>query len=173
MRLEIAEDVRDRSHSNTAIDRKLHGCALARLLVADVCAAGHLKERSSILQIKTRKPVRYELTTTTRRSIKHWPGHPRMIGQAHLWPGRFHEPLHISTRQYARLIRDWVTSIGLEQSACGTHAMRRMKVAKIHLQKCNLRAVQRLLGQAKMDSTVSYFGVELEDALAFSEAVAT
>jgi site-specific recombinase XerD len=96
---------------------------------------------------------------------------PLMIGSEFLWPGRFHERPHISTRQYARLVRGWVTSIGLEPSAYGTHSMRRTKVAQIYKKTGNLRAVQLLLGHAKMDSTVRYLGVELEDALAISEAV--
>ncbi|MEO0624579.1 MAG: tyrosine-type recombinase/integrase [Pseudomonadota bacterium] len=171
VRLEIAENIRDLALFNTAIDSKLRGCDLVRLKVADVYAAGQVKERTSILQSKTHKPVRFELTEGTRKSIKHWLAHPMMIGQEHLWPGRFHEPLHISTRQYARLVRDWVTSIGLEPSAYGTHSMRRTKVAQIYRKTGNLRAVQLLLGHTKMDSTVRYLGVELEDALAISEAV--
>ncbi len=93
-----------------------------------------------------------------------------MIGSEYLWPGRFHEPLHISTRQYARIVRDWVTSIGLEASAYDTHSMRRTKVTQIYKKTGNLRAVQLLLGHIKMDSTVRYLGVELEDALAISIA---
>lgn len=94
-----------------------------------------------------------------------------MIGQEFLWPGRFHEPLHISTRQYARLVRGWVKSISLEPSAYGTHSMRRTKVAQIYRKTGNLRAVQLLPGHTKMDSTVRYLGVEFEDALAIAEAV--
>ena len=94
-----------------------------------------------------------------------------MIGQEFLWPGRFHETVHISTRQYARLVQDRVQSIGLEPSAFGTHSMRRTKVAQIYLKTGNLRAVQFLLGPTKMDSTVRSLGVELEDTLAISEAV--
>ena len=96
---------------------------------------------------------------------------PLMIGSEYLWLGRFHECLHISTRQYARLVRDWVKSIGLEPSAYGTHSMRRTKVSQIYKKTGNLRAVQLLLGHTKMDSTVRYLGVELEDALAISETV--
>lgn len=93
-----------------------------------------------------------------------------MIGSEYLWPGRFHERLHISTRRYARLVRGWVNSIGLEPTSYGTHSMRRTKVAQIYRKTGNLRAVQLLLGHTKMDSTVRYLGVELEDALAISEA---
>ena len=94
-----------------------------------------------------------------------------VVGSEYLWPGRFHERLHISTRQYARIVRDWVTSIGLEASAYGTHSMRRTKVTQIYKKMGNLRAVQLLLGHTKMDSTVRYLGVELEDALMISESI--
>jgi len=171
VRLEIAENHRDLALFNTAIDSKLRGCDLVCLKVADVYASGLIKERTSVLQSKTQKPVRFELTEGTRNSIESWLSDPMMIGQEFLWPGRFHEPLHISTRQYARLVRDWVQSIGLESSAYGTHSMRRTKVAQIYKKTGNLRAVQLLLGHTKMDSTVRYLGVELEDALAISEAV--
>jgi site-specific recombinase XerC len=171
VRLEIAESHRDLALFNLAIDSKLRGCDLVRLMVTDVYAAGQVRERTSILQSKTGTPVRFELTSGTRASIERWLEDPLMIGSTHLWPGRFHDRPHISTRQYARLVRLWVQSVGLEPSAYGTHSMRRTKVAQIYRKTGNLRAVQLLLGHAKMDSTVRYLGVELEDALAISEAV--
>ncbi len=94
-----------------------------------------------------------------------------MVGPEYLSPGRFHERLHISTRQYARIVRDWVSSIGLEVTAFGTHSMRRTKVTQIYKKTGNFRAVQLLLGHTKLDSTVRYLGVELEDALAIAEAI--
>ena len=171
VRLEIAENYRDLALFNLAIDSKLRGCDLVKLLVADVFAAGQVKERASIIQSKTQKPVLFEITEGTRKSLLRWMDEPLMIGSEYLWPGRFHERLHISTRQYARLVRDWVKSIGLEPSAYGTHSMRRTKVAQIYRKTGNLRAVQLLLGHTKMDSTVRYLGVELEDALAIAESV--
>jgi len=171
VRLEIAEHYRDLALFNLAIDSKLRGCDLVKLRVADVFVAGQVKERTSITQSKTQKPVRFEITDGTRKSLAHWMDQPVMVGSEFLWPGRFHERLHISTRQYARLVRNWVTSIGLEPSAFGTHSMRRTKVSQIYKKTGNLRAVQLLLGHTKMDSTVRYLGVELEDALAISEAV--
>lgn len=171
VRLEIAENHRNLALFNPAIDSKLRGCDLVRLKVADVFAAGRVKERASIIQSKTQKPVRFEITEETRKSLLRWIGKPSMMGSEHLWPGRFHDRLHISTRQYARLVRDWFASIGLEPSAYGTHSMRRTKIAQIYKKTGNLRAVQLLLGHTKMDSTVGYLGVELEDALAISETV--
>ena len=171
MRLEIAQRTRELALFNLAIDGKLRGCDLVRLRVADVYAAGQVKHRAAIVQSKTRRPVSFEITEGTRKAIGTWLEAPLMVGSEHLWPGRLHERLHISTRQYSRLVRDWVTSIGLEPSAYGTHSMRRTKVAQIYRKTGNLRAVQLLLGHSKMDSTVRYLGVELEDALAIAEAV--
>jgi site-specific recombinase XerC len=169
--LEIADNYRDLALFNLAIDSKLRGCDLVQLKVVDVFTAGQVKERASIIQSKTQKPVQFEITDGTRNSLVRWMDEPLMIGSEYLWPGRFHERLHISTRQYARLVREWVKSIGLEPSAYGTHSMRRTKVSQIYKKTGNLRAVQLLLGHTKMDSTVRYLGVELEDALEISEAV--
>ena len=171
VRLEIGENYRDLALFNLAIDSKLRGCDLVKLMVADVFAAGQVKERTSVIQSKTQKPVRFEITEGTRKSLLRWMDEPLMVGSEFLWPGRFHERLHISTRQYARLVREWVKSVGLEPSSFGTHSMRRTKVSQIYKKTGNLRAVQLLLGHTKMDSTVRYLGVELEDALAISEAV--
>jgi site-specific recombinase XerC len=171
VRLEIAGNHRDLALFNLAIDRKLRGCDLGCLKVADVFAAGQVKERAPITQSKTQKPVRFEITDGTQKSLLRWMDEPLMIGSEYLWLGRFHERLHISTRQYARLVREWVKSIGLEPSAYGTHSMRRTKVSQIYKKTGNLRAVQLLLGHTKMDSTVRYLGVELEDALVISEGV--
>jgi site-specific recombinase XerC len=171
VRLELAKAVRDLALFNTAIDSKLRGCDLVRLKVADVFTAGAVKERASILQSKTQTPVRFEITDGTRKALAAWISHPLMAGHEFLWPGRLHDRPHISTRQYARMLKEWVRSIGLEPSAYGTHSMRRTKVAHIYKKTGNLRAVQLLLGHTKMDSTVRYLGVDLEDALSISESV--
>lgn len=114
------------------------------------------------------KPVRFEITKTTRQSLDRWIADPAMLGLEFLWPSRLHHSPHLSTRQYARMLRNWVTSIGLEPSAYGTHSMRRTKAAQIFKRTGNFRAVQLLLGHTKMDSTVRYFGVDLDDALSVS-----
>ncbi len=171
VRLELAERKRDLALFNLAIDSKLRGCDLVKLRVGDVYAAGLVKERASIIQSKTDKPVRFEISEGTRKSISQWLADPLMIGSEFIWPGRFHERPHISTRQYARLVREWVQSIGLDPTSYGTHSMRRTKVAQIYRKTGNLRAVQLLLGHTKMDSTVRYLGVDMEDALSIAESV--
>jgi site-specific recombinase XerC len=171
VRLEMADNKRDLALFNTAIDSKLRGCDLVGLKVRDVFAAGHVKDRASVTQSKTGKPVRFEITDTTRQSLERWIADPEMTGSEFLWPSRLHASPHLSTRQYARIMRDWVASIGLEPSAYGTHSMRRTKVAQIYKKTGNLRAVQLLLGHTKMDSTVRYLGVDLDDALSLSEGI--
>ena len=170
-RFELADAIRDLALFNLAIDSKLRGCDLVRLKIADVFAAGTVKERASILQSKTSMPVRFEITGGTRKSLSTWIRHPLMAGQDYLWPGRSRKGHHISTRQYARLLKGWIFSIGLEPSSYGTHSMRRTKVAQIYKKTGNLRAVQLLLGHTKIDSTVRYLGVDVEDALTIAESV--
>jgi site-specific recombinase XerC len=171
VRLEMAGNARDLALFNLAVDSKLRGCDLVGIRVTDVFAAGHVKERASIVQSKTGKPVRFEITETTRLSLEQWISDPEMTGLEFLWPSRLHRSPHLSTRQYARIVRGWVTSLGLEPSSYGTHSMRRTKVAQIYKKTGNLRAVQLLLGHTKMDSTVRYLGVDLEDALSLSEGI--
>jgi site-specific recombinase XerC len=167
----LAENHRDLALFNMAIDSKLRGCDLVRMKVVDVMASGQIKASASVLQSKTQKPVRFEVSEGTRASVAKWMEDPLIVGSEFLWPGRFHKRLHISTRQYARIVRDWVSSIGLEVTAYGTHSMWRTKVTQIYKKTGNLRAVQLLLGHTKMDSTVRYLGVELEDALAIAESI--
>ena len=171
VRLEMAGNARDLALFNLAVDSKLRGCDLVNIRVTDVFAAGQARERASIVQSKTDKPVRFEITETTRLSLERWISDPEMTGLEFLWPSRLHGSPHLSTRQYARIVRGWVTSLGLEPSAYGTHSMRRTKVAQIYKKTGNLRAVQLLLGHTKMDSTVRYLGVDLEDALTLSEGI--
>lgn len=171
VRLELVENDRGLALFNMAIDSKLRGCDLVRMKVVDVMASAQIKKWASVLQGKTQKPVRFEISEGTRVSVSKWMDDPLMVGSEYLWPGRFYERLRLSTRQYARIVRDWVTSIGLEATAYGTHTMRRTKVSQIYKKTGNLRAVQFLLGYTKMDIIVRYLGVELEDALAISEAI--
>ena len=170
-RLELAGNLRDVALFNVAIDSKLRGCDLVKLQVTDLVKAERVRERVSVIQSKTQRPVQFELTENTRDSVANWVMSPQMIGCRFLFPSRFHDRPHISTRQYGRLVRGWVTAIGLESSGYGTHSLRRTKAAEIYRKTGNLRAVQLLLGHTKVDSTVRYLGVELEDALSIAEQI--
>jgi len=86
-----------------------------------------------------------------------------------LFPSRLHCSEHLSTRQYARIVKGWVISIGLDPAMYGTHTLRRTKASLIYRRTKNLRAVQLLLGHSKLESTVRYLGIEVDDALEMSE----
>ncbi|WP_209506271.1 MULTISPECIES: tyrosine-type recombinase/integrase [unclassified Ruegeria] len=170
-RLELARNLRDLTLFNVAIDSKLRGCDLEKLSVSDLVRNDRVRERGSVIQSKTRRPVQFELSENTRDTIAAWIKSPEMIGCRFMFPSRFHDRPHISSRQYGRLVRDWVSAIGLEPSGYGTHSLRRTKAAEIYRKTGNLRAVQLLLGHTKVDSTVRYLGVELEDALSIAEQI--
>jgi len=171
VRLELSGNLRDLALFNLAIDSKLRGCDLVCLKVSDLVVGGVVRERVTITQSKTGHPVQFEVGDLARKAVSAWRARPEMAGSPFLFPSRFHGVPHISTRQYARMVHRWVTSIGLEPSAYGTHSMRRTKAALIYRKTGNLRAVQLLLGHTKMDSTVRYLGVELEDALSIAESI--
>jgi site-specific recombinase XerC len=154
-----------------AIDSKLRGCDLVRLQATDICLAGRVQDRAVIIQQKTARPVQFELTEQTRSSLQDWLDHRTKSGASYMFPSRLSNRPHISTRQYARILKKWVASAGLDSSAYGTHSMRRTKAALIYKKTGNLRAVQLLLGHAKLEGTVRYLGVEVDDALNISEQV--
>lgn len=132
VRLEMAGRARDLALFDMAVESTLHRCDLVGLRVRDVFAAGRVKERASLIQSKTGNPVRFEITETTRLSVESWIRDPEMIGLEFLWQSRIYGSPPFSTRQYPRIVRGWVSSIGLEPSAYGTHSMRRTKVAQIY-----------------------------------------
>jgi integrase len=141
-RLELADNLRDLALFNVAIDSKLRGCDLVTLKVTDLITDERVRERVSVVQSKTNNPVQFELAENTRETVISWTKSPEMMGCQFMFPSRFHDRPHISTRQYGRLVRDWVVSIGLEPSGYGTHSMRGTKVAEIY------RKTGNLLGEA-------------------------
>jgi len=171
VRLEIAQAKRDLAIFNLAIDSKLRACDLVKLRQDDICSGAHVRRRATIVQKKTGRPVRFEITEQSKSSVEAWPPILRAKGSRYLFPSRLHASPHISTRQYARLLHRWVESIGLESASYGTHSMRRTKAAQIYRKTGNLRAVQLLLGHTKLESTVRYPGIEVDDALNIAEQI--
>jgi len=171
VRLQLEERRRDLALFNLALDSKLRGCDLVRLQVNDVCVGGRVRDRATVIQRKTGRPVQFEITEQTRAAIRDWVANSVPGNGQYLFPSRFHDQPHISTRQYARVVHRWVERAGLDSSAYGTHSMRRTKAAQIYKKTGNLRAVQLLLGHTKLESTVRYLGIEVDDALSISEQV--
>jgi integrase len=156
---------------NLAIDSKLRGCDVVKVGVEDVLLSGTLRSRASVVQQKTGKPITFEITEQTRSAIQSWLHELGGRQRGPLFPSRVNPRRSISTRQYARLVDTWVSSIGLDPSAYGTNSLRRTKATLIYRRTGNIRAVQLLLGHAKLESTVRYLGIEVEDALAIAEQV--
>jgi integrase len=171
VRLQLERRRRDLALFNLAIDSKLRGCDLVRLRVSDVCVGGRVQDRATVIQRKTGRPVQFEITEQTRTAIRDWLTDSPPGGGQFLFPSRLRNQSHISTRQYARIVHSWVERAGLDSSAYGTHSMRRTKPAQIYKKTGNLRAVQLLLRHTKLESTVRYLGIEVDDALAISEQV--
>ena len=171
VRLQLKRRTRDLALFNLAIDSKLRGCDLVRLQVDDVCAGGRVRDRATIIQKKTGRPAQFEITEQTRASIRAWLPEVEARNGRHLFPSRFRAQPYLLTRQYARIVHAWVESAGLDSSAYGTHSMRRTKAAQIYKKTGNLRAVQLLLGHTKLESTVRYLGIEVDDALSISEQI--
>jgi integrase len=169
IRLQLAKKQRDLALFNLAIDSKLRACDLIKLKVQDVSHEGRISHRAIILQQKTQQPVQYEITEQTRNAISDWINHANLNSHDYLFPSRVKRSPHISTRQYARIVDSWVSDIGLDPSVYGTHTMRRTKASLIYKRTKNLRAVQLLLGHTKLESTVRYLGIEVDDALEIAE----
>jgi integrase len=170
-RLEIARMWRDLALFNLAIDSKLRACDLVRLRLDEICSGAKVRERATVVQRKSGRPVQFEITELTRHSVESWLQTLRPTNSRYLFPSRLHARPHMSTRQYARLVHRWVESIGLESGSYGTHSMRRTKATQIYRKTGNLRAVQLLLGHTKLESTVRYLGVEVDDALNIAEQI--
>ncbi|MCJ2024051.1 tyrosine-type recombinase/integrase [Methylobacterium sp. J-067] len=168
-RLQHEGQIRDLALFNTAIDSKLRGCDLVRLRVADVHLGDSIRLRTTIMQQKTGRPVPFELTETTRETLAAWLKLRGLRAGDWLFPSRSRPGKHLTTRQYGRLVDEWVALIGLDPAGYGTHSLRRTKVALIYRRTGNLRACQLLLGHTKLESTVRYLGIEADDALVMSE----
>ncbi|WP_322095630.1 tyrosine-type recombinase/integrase [Paraburkholderia bannensis] len=169
IRLQLSGSTRDLAMFNLAIDSKLRACDLTSLRVADICHGSRVAARATVMQQKTQRPVQFEITEQTRASVEAWIRAEALASSDYLFPSRIHGSPHLSTRQYARLVHRWIRAIGLDDTAYGTHTMRRTKASLIYRRTKNLRAVQLLLGHTKLESTVRYLGIEVDDALEIAE----
>ncbi|WP_334169916.1 tyrosine-type recombinase/integrase [Zoogloea sp.] len=167
--LQNVHAVRDLAMFNLAIDSKLRGCDLVGLRVRDVTHGSQLLSRAMVVQRKTQRVVQFELTEPTRTAVAAWIAKEGLKSEDFLFPSRLRNSPHVSTRQYARIVEHWVMAAGLDPSVYGTHSMRRTKATLIYKRTKNLRAVQLLLGHSKLESTVRYLGIKVDDALEISE----
>jgi len=170
-RLMVEGRARDLAMFNLAIDSKLRGCDVVALRVEDIAPSGYTVDRATVRQKKTGRPVRFELTEQTRQAVDDYiRGASKKPGEF-LFTGRRGAGRSITPRQYARLVSDWIGTVGLDAKLFGTHSLRRTKATLIYRRTGNLRAVQLLLGHTKIESTVRYLGIEVDDALTIAEQV--
>ncbi len=169
-KLQMAGKKRDLALFNLAIDSKLRGCDVVAVRVDDVAPSGYSMDRATIRQKKTGRPVRFELTDQTRQAIDEYLRLTERKPGQYLFAGRGRK-CGLTTRQYARLVQEWVASIGLDPAKFGTHSLRRTKAVLIYRRTGNLRAVQLLLGHSKIESTVRYLGIEVDDAIEIAEKI--
>ena len=169
IRLQLDQRMRELALFNLAIDSKLRGCDLVGLRVHDVVQGSRVAPRAIVMQKKTQRPVQFEITEQTRDAVAAWLKEAHLKPDQFLFPSRVSKSPHLSTWQYSRIVEAWVASIGLDPAAYGTHSLRRTKATLIYRRTKNLRAVQLLLGHTKLESTVRYLGIEVDDALEIAE----
>lgn len=169
VRFQMEGRTRELALLNLGIDSKLRGCDLVALKVRDVCHGDKVASRAIVMQQKTQRPVQFEITAATREALAAWIRHAGLKPDNFLFPSRLHESPHLGTRQYSRILGHWVDELGLDRADYGTHSTRRTKATLIYRRTKNLRAVQLLLGHSKLESTVRYLGIEVDDALEISE----
>ena len=163
-KLQVEGRTRDLAMFNLGLDSKL-------LKVEDVAPSGYAVDRATVRQKKTGQPVRFELTGQTRQAVDDYVRAAAKKPGEFMFTGRPGSGRSITTRQYARLVSEWIACIGLDPHLFGTHSLRRTKATLIYRRTGNLRAVQLLLGHTKIESTVRYLGIEVDDALAIAEQV--
>jgi integrase len=169
IRLQLQERTRERALFNLAIDSKLRACDLMALTVGEIAQAWRVQCRALIVQKKTGRPVQFVITEQTRQSIQSWIEKAQLRPPDYLFPSRVNSFPHLTRRQYVRIVDRWVSEIGLDPALYGTHTLRRTKASLIYRRTKNNRAVQLLLGHTKLESTVRYLGIDLDDALELSD----
>jgi integrase len=167
--LQLEHRTRELALFDLGLDSKLRSCDLVKLRVRDICHGDRVAARATVMQQKTSRPVQFEITEQTRTAVADWMKARNLHSEDYLFPSRVHNCPHLGTRQYARIVDGWVKHVGLDPCAYGTHSMRRTKATLIYKRTKNLRAVQLLLGHAKLESTVRYLGIEVDDALEMAE----
>ena len=170
-KLQVEGRIRDLALFNLAIDSKLRGCDVVALKVDDIAPSGYTVDRATVRQKKTGRPVKFELTEVTRQAIDDYVKATGKKPGDYLFNGRRGSSRSLTTRQYSRLLARWIANVGLDPHLFGTHSLRRTKATLIYRRTGNLRAVQLLLGHTKIESTVRYLGIEVDDALAIAERV--
>jgi hypothetical protein len=121
VRLQIGRRTRELALFNLAIDSKLRSRDLLTLRVRDVCHGNVVATRTIVMQQKTQHLVQFEITEQTRDSLITWIRSAGIRSEDYLFPSQLHSSPHLSTRQYAQIVRSWIREIGLDTTAYAAH----------------------------------------------------
>ena len=169
-RLEIENSLMQLALLNLAIDSKLRASDLLPLRVCDISSQERMFARVKLIQQKTDVEVQFEVTARTQQSLMKWIFVAALKTSDYLFPSLIRNEQPISYSYYRSLVRSWASNIGLDPNLYGTHSMRRTKATLVYAKTKDIRSVQLLLGHTRVDNTIRYLGVELEDALTLSES---
>ena len=158
--LKSAQKIRDLALFNLAIDSSLNAIDVVQLRVSDVAKGGRILSQATITPVESRRPIQFEISAETRKSVAAWLAHQKLKPAEYLFPSRLHASPYLSVRQYARCVESWVSSIGLDPNEYGTQSLRRTKPVLIYRQTKSLVAAQLLLGHSRLRSTARFFGIE-------------
>jgi len=161
IRLKSAQQTRELALFNLAIDSNLRACDVVQLRVCDIAKGRHILSQATIAQLESQRAIQFEITDETRDSVAAWIAHEKLKSDQYLFPSRMSASPHLSTRQYARLVASWVSSIGLDPSVYGTESIRRTKAALVYRRTKSLLAAQLFLGHARLRTTARFLGVEV------------
>lgn len=167
--LDKHRQLRDRALFDLAINSKLRGCDIVKMKIGDTAACGVIRNRATVMQQKTKRPVQFEIMTEARHTLLNWLTRHGGSMEDFIFPSRVNYMGHLSTRQYARLVDECVGAVGLNVYDYGTHSLRRTKASLIYKATSNLRAIQILLGHSNIENTVRYLGVDIDDAITLAE----
>lgn len=149
IRLELFKKIRDLALFNLAIDSKLRGCDLVALKVRDICHGNTIQSRATVVQKKTQLQVQFELTENTRKSVYELISIQNLSPSDYLFKSRVKLGEPFTTRQYGRIVDDWVESIGLDKTQYGTHTMRRTKPSLIYKKDQELKSLSVIAWTSK------------------------
>ena len=147
----------------------LRGCDIVKMKIGDIVAGGAIRNRATVMQQKTKRPVQFEIMTEARQALLTWLNLRGGSRDDCIFPSRVNYMGHLSTRQYARLVDEWVGAVGVNVHESGTHSTRRTKVSLTYKATGNLRAIQMLLGHSNIENAVCYLVVDIEDAISLAE----
>jgi integrase len=169
--LKLKRRTRDLALFNLGIDSKLRACDLLDLRVSDVGSRETIFQQATIVQKKTDAAVTFEITDAARASIRAWIKDANLLPDDFLWLSRNRNSKRLSMSQYSRIIKQLAEVVGADPTTYATHSIRRTKVTLIYRKTQNLRACQLLLGHKKIENTVRYLGLELDEALEISRDI--